>query len=243
MKTPIRRTDTGWDDISWDEAYTEITEKFKAIQQAHGKNALAIYLGNPNAHSLGNGLFLKPFMKSIGTINRYSSASADQMPHYVAANFMLGAGMLIPVPDIDRTDFMLIIGGNPVVSNGSMMTAPNVIGRMKAIQKRGGKIVVVDPRCTKTAKVADQHLFIRPEKDALLLFAVIHCVFASNKVNLLIIWALLGIGILLASRMVYTTLVTYTGAVPSEFYSVQKRPEYKTYQQTTNIFFPGPSKS
>ncbi|WP_257173392.1 molybdopterin-dependent oxidoreductase [Colwellia sp. M166] len=243
LKTPIRRTDTGWDDISWDEAYTEITEKFKAIQQAHGKNALAIYLGNPNAHSLGNGLFLKPFMKSIGTINRYSSASADQMPHYVAANFMLGAGMLIPVPDIDRTDFMLIIGGNPVVSNGSMMTAPNVIGRMKAIQKRGGKIVVVDPRCTKTAKVADQHLFIRPEKDALLLFAVIHCVFASNKVNLLIIWALLGIGILLASRMVYTTLVTYTGAVPSEFYSVQKRPEYKTYQQTTNIFFPGPSKS
>ena len=184
LKTPIRRTATGWEDISWDEAFTEITEKFSAIQQAHGKNALAIYLGNPNAHSLGNGLFLKPFMKSIGTINRYSSASADQMPHHVASNFMLGAGMLIPVPDIDRTDFMLIIGANPVVSNGSMMTAPNVIGRMKAIQKRGGKIVVVDPRCTKTAKIADQHLFIRPEKDALLLFAIIHCIFANNKVNL-----------------------------------------------------------
>ncbi|PKG77488.1 dehydrogenase [Shewanella sp. Actino-trap-3] len=184
LKTPIRRTATGWEDISWDEAFIEITEKFKGIQQQHGKNALAVYLGNPNAHSLGNALFLRPFMKSLGTINRFSSASADQLPHHVAANFMFGAGMLIPVPDIDRTDFMLIIGGNPVVSNGSMMTAPNVIGRMKAIQKRGGKIVVVDPRRTRTAKIADQHLFIRPEKDALLLLALIHCVFDSNMVNL-----------------------------------------------------------
>lgn len=184
LKTPIRRTETGWEDISWDQAFTEITEKFKDIQHQHGKNALAVYLGNPNAHSLGNAMFLKPFSKSIGTINRFSSASADQLPHHVASNFMFGAGMLIPVPDIDRTDFMLIIGGNPVVSNGSMMTAPNVIGRMKAIQKRGGKIVVIDPRRTRTAKIADQHLFIRPEKDALLLFAMIHCVFTTNNVNL-----------------------------------------------------------
>jgi len=184
LKTPIRRTETGWEDISWEVAYTEITEKFKSIQKEHGKNALAIYLGNPNAHSLGNAMFLKSFSKSLGTNNRFSSASADQMPHHVASNFMFGAGMLIPVPDIDRTDFMLIIGGNPVVSNGSMMTAPNVIGRMKTIQKRGGKIVVVDPRRTRTAKIADQHLFIRPEKDALLLFSMIHCVFANKGINL-----------------------------------------------------------
>ena len=184
LKTPIRRTQNGWEDISWDEAFTEIASKLKGIQNSHGKNALAVYLGNPNAHSLGNSMFLKPFMKSLGTINRFSSASTDQMPHHVASNFMFGAGMLIPVPDIDRTDFMLIIGGNPVVSNGSMMTAPNVIGRMKAIQKRGGKIVVVDPRKTRTAKIADQHLFIRPEKDALLLLAMIHCVFDTNSVNL-----------------------------------------------------------
>ena len=184
LKTPIRRTATGWEDISWDEAFTEIAEKIKGIQDTHGKNALAVYLGNPNAHSLGNAIFLKPFMKSLGTINRFSSASTDQMPHHVASNFMFGAGMLIPVPDIDRTDFMLIIGGNPVVSNGSMMTAPNTLGRMKAIQKRGGKVVVVDPRRTRTAKIADQHLFIRPEKDALLLLAMIHCVFATDKVNL-----------------------------------------------------------
>ncbi|MBA6390879.1 molybdopterin-dependent oxidoreductase [Colwellia sp. BRX10-3] len=184
LKTPIRRTATGWEDISWEEAYTEIAEKFKAIQTKYGKNSLALYLGNPNAHNLGNTLFLKPFMKSLGTINRFSSASTDQMPHHVASNFMFGAGMLIPVPDIDRTDFMLIIGGNPVVSNGSMMTAPNVIGRLKAIQKRSGKVVVIDPRRTHTAKVADKHLFIRPEKDALLLLALINRVFATNAVNL-----------------------------------------------------------
>jgi len=184
LKTPIKRTSNGWIDISWDEAFTEITEQLQVIQQQYGKNALAVYLGNPNAHSLGNALWLKPFMKALGTINRFSSASTDQMPHHVASQFMFGAGMLIPVPDIDRTDFMLIIGGNPVVSNGSMMTAPNVLGRMKAIQKRGGKIVVIDPRRTRTAKIADQHLFIRPEKDAFLLFALIHCVFTSNKVNL-----------------------------------------------------------
>ena len=184
LKTPIRRTATGWEDISWDEAFDEITTKFKRIQNEHGKNALAIYLGNPNAHSLGNAMMLKSFSKSLGTINRFSSASTDQMPHHVAANFMFGAGMLIPIPDIDRTDFMLIIGANPVVSNGSLMTAPNVIGRMKAIQNRGGKIVVIDPRRTRTAKIADQHLFIRPEKDALLLFSIIHCVFENKGVNL-----------------------------------------------------------
>lgn len=184
LKTPIRRTATGWEDISWDDAFDEITEKFKSIQHEHGKNALAVYLGNPNAHSLGNSLFLKPFMKSLGTLNRFSSASTDQMPHHVASDFMFGAGMLIPVPDIDRTDFMLIIGGNPVVSNGSMMTAPNVLGRLKAIQKRGGKVVVVDPRRTRTANIADQHIFIRPEKDALLLCALIHCVFETNNINL-----------------------------------------------------------
>jgi anaerobic selenocysteine-containing dehydrogenase len=184
LKTPIKRTKNGWQAISWDDAFSEISAQFKKTQNEHGKDAVAVYLGNPNAHNLGSALMLKPFMKSLGSISRFSSASTDQMPHHVASNFMFGAGMLISVPDIDRTDFMLIIGGNPVVSNGSMMTAPNVLGRIKAIQKRGGKVVVVDPRRTRTAKVADQHLAIRPEKDALLLFAMIHCVFASNQVKL-----------------------------------------------------------
>ena len=184
LKTPIKRTENGWVDISWQDAFDEIIEKFKTIQETQGKNALGVYLGNPNAHNLGNAMFLPAFIKSLGTVNRYSSASTDQMPHHVASNYMLGAGILIPVPDIDRTDFMLIIGGNPVVSNGSMMTAPNVHGRMKAIQKRGGKVVVVDPRRTETAKMADEHLFIRPEKDALLLLSMIHTVFANQQIDL-----------------------------------------------------------
>ena len=184
LKTPIKRTENGWVDISWEDAFDEIIEKFQTIQETQGKNALGVYLGNPNAHNLGNAMFLPAFIKSLGTVNRYSSASTDQMPHHVASNYMLGAGILIPVPDIDRTDFMLIIGGNPVVSNGSMMTAPNVLGRMKAIQKRGGKVVVVDPRRTETAKMADEHLFIRPEKDALLLLSMIHTVFANQQIDL-----------------------------------------------------------
>ena len=184
LRTPIKKTDSGWQKISWDEAFSEIAEKFTAIQSAYGKNAVAIYLGNPNAHNFGNALFMKPFLKAVGTINRFSSASVDQLPHHVASNYMFGNGNIIPIPDIDRTDFMLIIGGNPVVSNGSMMSAPGVVGRMKAIQKRGGKVVVVDPRRTKTAKIADEHFAIRPEKDALLLLAMIYCIFESKGVNL-----------------------------------------------------------
>ncbi|REL35290.1 molybdopterin-dependent oxidoreductase [Thalassotalea euphylliae] len=184
LKRPIKRTADGWQEISWQQAFAEIGEKFSTIQNAYGKNALGIYLGNPNAHNFGNSLVLKPFSKAMGTLNRFSSASTDQMPHHVAANYMLGNGMLIPVPDIDRTNFMLIIGANPVVSNGSMMTAPGVLNRLTAIQKRGGKVVVVDPQRTKTAKMADQHLFIRPEKDALLLLSLIHCIFANHQVRL-----------------------------------------------------------
>ncbi len=185
LKTPIKRASDGsWHDISWEEAFDEVAEQFRKIQSAYGADALGIYLGNPNAHNLGNGLFLPQFIRSLGTKNRYSSASTDQMPHHVASNYMFGAGMLIPIPDIDRTDFMLIIGANPVVSNGSMMTAPNVLKRLKAIQARGGKVVVVDPRRTETADMADEHLFIRPEKDALLLMAMINTLISERLVSL-----------------------------------------------------------
>ncbi len=184
LKTPLKRTADGWQDISWEEAITEIAQRFRAVQQAHGQNAVAVYLGNPNAHNYANALTLPTFFKALGTFNRFSSASADQLPHHVASNFMLGAGLLIPVPDIDRTDFWLIIGGNPVVSNGSMMSAAGVERRMKAIQERGGKVAVVDPRRTETAKKADQHLFIRPETDALLLLAMIQTLFAEQRVSL-----------------------------------------------------------
>ena len=184
LKTPLRKTADGWRTISWDEAYEEITTRLRAIQQAQGKDAVGVYLGNPNAHNFGNAIMLPRFFKALGTRNRYSSASADQLPHHVASHYMLGAGMLIPIPDIDHTDFMLIIGANPIVSNGSLMTAPAVGKRLKAIQRRGGTVVVVDPRRTETAKKADRHLFIRPETDALFMLALAHTLFDEQRVNL-----------------------------------------------------------
>ncbi|MBW7469503.1 molybdopterin-dependent oxidoreductase [Marinobacter sp. F4218] len=184
LKTPLRKTAEGWQEISWDEAFEEITTRFRDIQQAHGKNAVGTYLGNPNAHNFGNAVTFPGFFKALGSNNRYSSASADQLPHHVASNYMFGAGMLIPIPDIDHTDFMLIIGANPIVSNGSLMTAPGVGKRLKAIQQRGGKVVVIDPRRTETARKSDEHLFIRPETDALLLLAMAHTLFEEGRVRL-----------------------------------------------------------
>ncbi len=183
LKTPLRRTSDGWEEISWDQALEEIAIRFRGIQESHGQDAVGVYLGNPNAHNFGNAVMLPRFFKALGTNSRFSSASADQLPHHVASNYMLGAGMLIPVPDIDHTDFMLIIGANPIVSNGSLMTAPGVGKRLKAIQDRGGKVVVVDPRRTETAKKADQHLFIQPEADALLMLALAHTLFDERRVN------------------------------------------------------------
>ncbi len=184
LKTPLRKTaDGGWKEISWDQAFDEITTRIRDIQGTHGKDAVGVYLGNPNAHNFGNALMFPGFFKALGSRNRFSSASADQLPHHVASNYMLGNGILIPVPDIDHTHFMLIIGGNPVVSNGSMMTAAGVEKRLKAIQARGGKVVVVDPRRTETARKADEHLFIRPETDALLMLALVHTLINEKLAN------------------------------------------------------------
>lgn len=188
LRTPLRKTDSGWREIGWDEAFAEIGQRMRAIQQQHGADSVGVYLGNPNAHNLGSAVFLPQFQKALGSRNRYSSASADQLPHHVAANYMFGASLAISVPDIDRTDFMLIIGGNPVISNGSMMSGAGMPGRIKAIQKRGGKVVVVDPRRTETAKIANEHLAVRPEADALLLFALIRTVVEEGLVD----WGHLG---------------------------------------------------
>lgn len=183
LKTPLRKTADGWEDISWEQAFAEVASRLRGVQSEHGASSVGVYLGNPNAHNFGNAILLPFFFKALGSHSRFSSASADQLPHHVASNFMLGAGMLIPVPDIDRTDFLLVIGANPVVSNGSMMTAAGVEKRIKAIQERGGKVVVVDPRRTETARVATEHFFIRPERDALLLLAMIHTVFEEGLVD------------------------------------------------------------
>lgn len=183
LKQPIKRTSAGWVEISWEQAYEEVIEGIKKVQEKHGKNAVGVYQGNPNVHNLGSSLFSPNFVRSLKTQNRFSATSVDQLPHHVAAHFMFGHPMSIPIPDIDRTDFMLILGGNPLVSNGSLMTAPNFAGRLKALQKRGGKFIVVDPRRTETAAKADQHIFIKPGMDALLLLGMLHTLFEEDLVD------------------------------------------------------------
>ena len=185
LRHPIRKTESGdWEPISWEEAIDTVVKRFKEIQSKFGNDAIATYLGNPNAHNLGNSIFMPFLLRAINSKNRFSASSVDQLPHHVASNFMFGHGLLLPIPDIDRTDFMLILGYNPMVSNGSMMTVPNFPRRLKALQDRGGKLVVIDPRRTETAQRADQHFFIKPGTDALFLAAIINTVFEKDAVHL-----------------------------------------------------------
>lgn len=180
LKTPIKRTENGWIDISWEDAFDEVAEQITSIQKKYGKNAVGSYRGNPTVHNIGLMLFGAPFLKSIGSNQNYTATSVDQLPHHFTSLMMFGHYLLMPIPDIDRTDFMLIMGGNPAVSNGSIMTAPDFSNRLKAIKKRGGKVVVVDPRFTETSKIASQHYFIKPGTDAFLLLSIIHVVFENN---------------------------------------------------------------
>jgi len=184
LKFPVKRTVNGWQQISWEEAFTEVISKIKDIQAKYGNNAIGMYQGNPSVHNLGTSMNSPAFAKALRTKNLFSATSADQLPHHFAAWQMFGHPMLMPIPDIDHTDYMLIIGGNPIASNGSIMSVPDVANRLKAIQKRGGKVVVIDPRFTETAAKADEHHFIRPGTDAFLLLAMINILFAENLVDL-----------------------------------------------------------
>ncbi|MEM9954898.1 MAG: molybdopterin oxidoreductase family protein [Chloroflexota bacterium] len=184
LKYPVRRTEDGWEQISWDEAFDTVVTNLKRVQAEHGRDSVGIYLGNPNVHNTGSILYGAPFIRSLRTKNRFSATSVDQLPHHFVSYFMLGHQLLLPIPDIDRTDYLLMLGANPLQSNGSLMTAPDVKNRLKDIQKRGGKIVVLDPRQTQTAKLADEHHFIKPSTDAFFLCAMIHTLFAENLVNL-----------------------------------------------------------
>jgi anaerobic selenocysteine-containing dehydrogenase len=174
LRQPVRRTATGWEPLSWEEALDETTRRLHAIQREHGKDSVGVYVGNPTVHDHGALLFLPLLLRSLRTRNTFSASSVDQLPHQLAAYLMFGHQFLIPIPDIDHTRFMLILGANPLASNGSLMSAPGVRGRLKALQQRGGKVVVVDPRKTETARVADEHVFIRPGTDALWLLALLH---------------------------------------------------------------------
>ncbi len=180
LRYPVRRTNEGWETISWQEAFDEIATKLKSIQQQYGNNAVAMYAGNPSVHNSGTFLAGTGLMRALKTKNIFSATSTDQLPHHFAAWQMFGHPFLLPIPDVDHTDFWLIMGGNPIASNGSLMTVPDVANRLKAIQQRGGKVVVIDPRYTETAAKADEHHSIRPGTDVFLLLAMLHVVFAEG---------------------------------------------------------------
>jgi anaerobic selenocysteine-containing dehydrogenase len=173
-----------WEEVSWEDAYAEIERGLLPIIEEHGRNSVGVYLGNPNAHTLAGVLYVRPLIRALGTQNIYSASTVDQMPKHVSSGLMFGNALAIPVPDLDRTDYLLMLGANPWESNGSLCTAPDFPGRLKAIQARGGRFVVVDPRRTRTAEEADEHVAIRPGTDAHLLLAMIHVLFADQLVAL-----------------------------------------------------------
>ncbi|MBI1809786.1 MAG: molybdopterin-dependent oxidoreductase [Gemmatimonadetes bacterium] len=180
LRHPVKRVGSSWQPISWHEAYTLVEVGLRRAQREHGRDAVGIYLGNPTVHSLGATLFAPRFVKALRTKNRYSATSVDQLPHHLAALWMFGHPLLIPIPDLDRTDHLLVIGANPVASNGSLMTAPDVAKRLKAIKARGGRIVVIDPRRNETAELAGEHHFIRPGADAAFVLALVHVILAEG---------------------------------------------------------------
>ena len=184
LKYPVRRSPHGWQRIGWDEAFDEVTQNLKRIHAKYGRNSIATYLGNPTVHNYGALLFAPGFLRSLHTRNRFSATSVDQLAHHLSAYLMFGHQLLLPVPDLDRTKLFLILGANPAVSNGSMMTAPGMNRRLQEIRQRGGKVILIDPRYNETARLADRHLFIRPGTDVLLLLALLHVVFDEGLTRL-----------------------------------------------------------
>jgi anaerobic selenocysteine-containing dehydrogenase len=172
LQRPLVRRDGELVETDWPEAFAEIDARLRPIIEEHGRDAVAVYLGNPNVHTLSGQLYNRAFVKALGTRNIFSASTVDQMPKHVSAGLMFGSPLSIPVPDIDRTDHLLVLGANPKASNGSLATAADWPGKMTAIRERGGRVVVVDPRRTESAELADEHLFIRPGTDAAWLAAV-----------------------------------------------------------------------
>ena len=184
LRTPLRRTADGWQEISWSAAFDEIEARIGDIRARHGNDAVAIYAGNPTVHNLGAMLGVGDFIRALRTKNLYSATSVDQLPHMVASWALFGHQFLMPVPDVDRTQLFVCIGGNPVASAGSIMGAPGFEKRIDALHARGGRFVVIDPRRTESAAIADEFFGIRPGTDVYLLLALLHEVFKRGRIDL-----------------------------------------------------------
>ena len=183
LRHPVRRVGEEWMRIGWDEALDMAAEGLRAVQRRHGNDAVATYFGNPSAHTMAvlSGLTLRHV---LDTRNHYSATSVDQLPQHLTSAEMFGNLALFPIPDLDRTEYMLVLGANPSVSNGSLMTAPGARHRLREIVARGGTVVVVDPRRTETAAHASEHVAIAPGGDAYLLLGMLHVLFAEDRTTL-----------------------------------------------------------
>lgn len=184
LSTPLIRNSNGaLVSATWDEAFALIRTRLGEVIKLSGPDSVGLFLGNPNVHSLSGAFMLPAFIKSLGTSQRFSASTVDQMPKQAASAMMYGTALSIALADIDRTDYFLVLGANPIVSNGSMLTAADFPGRLRALRKRGGRMVVVDPIRTRTAEFADEHLGIRPGSDALWLAAIAHVLIVEGNPN------------------------------------------------------------
>ncbi|MFK7894933.1 MAG: molybdopterin-dependent oxidoreductase [Myxococcota bacterium] len=185
LKKPIRkRADGTWEEIEWDAAMNLAVTRLLDIREKHGANANGFYIGNPTGHNVGGQLYIPPFLNGMGTERSFSAATMDQFPQNVALHNMTGDPWMFPIPDLERTDFFVCMGGNPLVSQGSLMSGPNAKKRLGEIVARGGRVVTLDPRRTETAEVATDHIFIKPGSDAYFLLSVCQVLFAEGLVDL-----------------------------------------------------------
>lgn len=185
IRSPIRKTTDGdgnilWEDISWDEALDTVAGKMVEAKERYGVHSIGAYFGNPSVHNYGMLTHQSALFRHFRTNNRFSATSVDQLPHHLASLWLFGHKSLFPIPDIDRSDYFLMLGANPLASNGSIWTVPDVKKRIKALKARGGKLVVIDPRATETAQLANEHHFIKPGTDALFLLAILNTIFVEE---------------------------------------------------------------
>ncbi|MFI1396537.1 molybdopterin oxidoreductase family protein [Streptomyces sp. NPDC020681] len=184
LRTPLVRKDGELREATWQQAFDEIAARIRPVIEEYGPNAVGVVLGNPNVHTMAGALYPPVLLTLLRTRNLFTASTLDQMPKHVSSGLLFGDAVAIPVPDLDRTDHLLLLGANPLESNGSLCTAADFPGKLKALRKRGGTLTVVDPRRTRTAQLADRHVPIRPGTDALLLAALTHVLFEEGLTDL-----------------------------------------------------------
>ena len=183
LRRPLVKRDGVHVEVSWDEAWSVVADRLPSLIAAHGPESVGVYLGNPSAHNLGAMLYNRTLLGALRTRRRFSASTVDQAPRQVASGFVFGSPVAVPVPDLDHTDHLVVIGANPYASNGSMCTAPDFPGRIERMRERGGRLVVVDPRRSRTAEEADLWLPIRPGTDALFLAAMVTAINEAGLVD------------------------------------------------------------